>query len=261
MAAILKIHEATVQTVQVEIKALKVGKKQVTMGLFRQLPLGELLDTDTLQLRGLPWGRVNYWWEGDGRDGLLPGNKVHVVWQAGDELRRAVVNEEPDRSHMQAFREQERAITGDFVLHGLREAKAFAIQRTPLGRHHEVTMNDKKYTVEWDIPTISIAEQYWRWRHLDPEGAAQTACQWWQENKPEEYAQRLLTELARRKQEQRETCEAYTHLLLQRGLLHITREDVLTAWRNLVDQRKAYQDGWAAQWRALNDLPQLFIAV
>lgn len=34
----ITIHEATVQSMQVSIHTLRVGRKQVTMGLFRQLP-------------------------------------------------------------------------------------------------------------------------------------------------------------------------------------------------------------------------------
>ena len=73
---ILTTHEATVQTVQVEIQVLKVGKKQVTMGLFRQLPREVLLDPDTLQLRGVPWGHVQYWWEGATGAGTAAGDRL-----------------------------------------------------------------------------------------------------------------------------------------------------------------------------------------
>ena len=48
--------EATIDTVQVEIQTLRVNNKQVTMGLFRQLPLASLLDHRDIRLRGLPWG-------------------------------------------------------------------------------------------------------------------------------------------------------------------------------------------------------------
>ena len=63
--AVLTAHEATIQTASVEIQTLRVGKKQVAMGLFRQLPHDLLLDPETLQLRGVPWGHANNRWDGD----------------------------------------------------------------------------------------------------------------------------------------------------------------------------------------------------
>ena len=56
---VLTAHEATIQAAQVEMRVLKVGKKQVTMGLFRQLPLRNIQRDDTGQLLAWPWGRVS----------------------------------------------------------------------------------------------------------------------------------------------------------------------------------------------------------
>src|SRR5262245_20626700 len=76
-------REATVKTFGVTIKALPVGKKQVTMGLLRQLQGEDLIDPETGQLNGVPWGKVNYFW------GDCKPDHIHVVWQKGDELWRA----------------------------------------------------------------------------------------------------------------------------------------------------------------------------
>src|SRR5262245_11106481 len=92
MPAILKVQEAKVQTAQITIKALKVGAKQVTMGLFRQLPYKQILDPETVELRGLPWGHVEYFWESCGYDQEegSHGPKRHIVWQLDDVLYRCL---------------------------------------------------------------------------------------------------------------------------------------------------------------------------
>lgn len=82
---ILTTHEASVKTASVEIKALTVSGKQVTLAVFRQLKNEQLIDTYTGKLVGTPWGTVNYFF-GDCRD-----NHLHIVWQKGDELRRSCV--------------------------------------------------------------------------------------------------------------------------------------------------------------------------
>ena len=103
MERILTAKEATIQTVQVEIQTLKVGK-QVTMGLFRQLPLKELVDPRTLKLAGVPWGYVHYWWDGDGAEARLRGKMLHVVWQEGNALQRSPCYEDPPAGSQSGFR-------------------------------------------------------------------------------------------------------------------------------------------------------------
>lgn len=85
--ATIQDREATIRTLAVEIKALTVSGRQVTQALFKQLQSGRLIDETRLQLRGVPWGRVNYHF--DCSDGLGPHH--HVVWQDGEELRRDVI--------------------------------------------------------------------------------------------------------------------------------------------------------------------------
>jgi hypothetical protein len=78
-------HEAKVKTCSVEIKALAIRGKQVTLSVFRQLQEGCLVNHETGALNGQPWGKVNYFW------GDCKPNHLHVVWQKGDELRRDCV--------------------------------------------------------------------------------------------------------------------------------------------------------------------------
>ena len=81
------------------------------MGMFRQLSDDLLLDPETLQLRGVPWGHVNYWWDGDGRDTsawlMVLSAKLHVVWQLGETLRRGVVYETPNPFVLERFESRE----------------------------------------------------------------------------------------------------------------------------------------------------------
>src|ERR687892_472382 len=80
-------HEATVKTVAVEIKTLTVSGKQVTLAVFRQLQEETLIDYLTAELRGVPWGTVNYHPNRCDMD----SDHLHIVWQKGDELRRSTV--------------------------------------------------------------------------------------------------------------------------------------------------------------------------
>src|SRR2546423_14415806 len=95
--AVLTTQNATIQTAQVEIHVLKVGTKQVTMGMFRQFPLVSITDVPDLSAYGIPWGLVNYWWEGGGRAGRAKEACLHLIWQSEeDALYRSVVYREVD---------------------------------------------------------------------------------------------------------------------------------------------------------------------
>jgi hypothetical protein len=86
----LTTREVTIQTIDVTIQAMRIGQKQVTLALFRQL----VRDDGFLRHGALPWGWVHYYWDGCGmrfrewNDGWAK----HVVWQDGELLRRAVVH-------------------------------------------------------------------------------------------------------------------------------------------------------------------------
>ena len=79
----ISAHEATVRTAAVEIKALTIDGKQVTLAVFRQLPKEPVINENSGNLNGLVWGRVNYFFGGCNADHL------HVVWQTNDELFRS----------------------------------------------------------------------------------------------------------------------------------------------------------------------------
>ena len=76
----IETTDASITTATVTIKALQVGKKQMTISVFRQLPEAPLVDEDTLALLGQPWGYVNYRW-GDQRG-------TNFIFQSGSRLYR-----------------------------------------------------------------------------------------------------------------------------------------------------------------------------
>lgn len=79
-------ENASIENATVQIRTLNVGAKQITQGLFRQLITGQVIGTTGL-IHGTPWGIVNYHPDRceDAKEHL------HVVWQSGEELRRAYV--------------------------------------------------------------------------------------------------------------------------------------------------------------------------
>lgn len=94
----LTIHNAQIATATVEVKTLTISGKQVTLAVFRQLQEKQLVTTDGV-FAGLPWGRVNYHpdkiqetaWDRKPVGCESTGMHLHVVWQDGGELRRALV--------------------------------------------------------------------------------------------------------------------------------------------------------------------------
>ena len=109
--SVIDVQTAEVKTMGVQIRALTIGSKQVTLSVFRQL-LDEPLNDNDGSARGEIWGRVNYFW-GD----CKPGTHLHVVWQHGEELRRACVHT-PHISRFPRHNELNEALFTYFVVAG-----------------------------------------------------------------------------------------------------------------------------------------------
>jgi hypothetical protein len=93
---LVSVDEVSVSKLSVEIKTISVGRRQMSMGLFRQLPREALIDIDDdeLRLNGMPWGRVNYHWDGCYRPPTSVHNSyehVHVLWQRDSMLLQSPV--------------------------------------------------------------------------------------------------------------------------------------------------------------------------
>jgi hypothetical protein len=112
---VITTSDASIQTAPVDVAVVRIGKRQMTLSAFRQLYEEPIFDHDRGQLRGLPWGLVNYhdkWcWSSAG------GAHLHVVWQLGRELRQCNVPKEANRDA--AFRTSDRMLpTGHTDRHG-----------------------------------------------------------------------------------------------------------------------------------------------
>ena len=224
------IREATVQTMQVEIKALKVGKKQVTMGLFRQLPLAPLIDPETVQLHGIPWGHVLYWWDGAGiaRQGGAE-DYLHMVWQDGDTLRRAIVSLEPPSHIMHNFESTERIYQKHFFCLKLLEDPAVRVEvpaYTWGGVWADIVWQAHKVRLFFaDEEERAIVAEFSGQRHYEP------------------------------------FRKSYIELLEGLQIVNTTPEEWNERLAALDMIRTQYVVRWKKQIAALLELPQLFIAV
>ncbi|MDV9170941.1 hypothetical protein R6V09_12445 [Streptomyces sp. W16] len=90
MSKQLTTQNASITTVAVEVQALTISGKQVTLSVFRQLQEEKLVAHDGT-LNGVPWGYVNYHPDKCSETAA----HWHVVWQSGADLRRSRVIREP----------------------------------------------------------------------------------------------------------------------------------------------------------------------
>lgn len=91
------VEEAHLHTVEVSIQTVRIGKKQMTLSVYKQLQREESF-TDIFEPKGQFWGRVNYCPGGVcGIDPKRrPSRHIHIVWQKGNELRRDYVRSDYD---------------------------------------------------------------------------------------------------------------------------------------------------------------------
>lgn len=90
----LTTREVTIQTVDISVQAMRIGPKQVTLALFRQLVHAEVFDLESGLWNGQPWGWVHYHWDGCGMNWQAwnAGYAKHIVWQDGELLKRDTVH-------------------------------------------------------------------------------------------------------------------------------------------------------------------------
>jgi hypothetical protein len=107
----VNVHEVTLKAATVTVKSLTISGEQVTLPVFRQLLLEPVIDEKTCQFRGVPWGRVHYF-PGDCA-GKEEHGHLHIVWQKGEELRRACVL--PQWEKAQDWREPLGTLNGQVI--------------------------------------------------------------------------------------------------------------------------------------------------
>lgn len=86
---ILTATNVAIKRFAIEVKVIKIGDRQVTQAVFKQLPVLAIIHPVTRDLRGSPWGRVNYH---IGCIGEQANSHLHIVWQRDNTLYRCVVD-------------------------------------------------------------------------------------------------------------------------------------------------------------------------
>ncbi len=75
--------DLSLEELSVTIKTIKVNSRKMTLAVFKQLPEENIFHPKTLELKGIPWGKVNYYW-GDQK----PWQGIQVVWTKDGILKR-----------------------------------------------------------------------------------------------------------------------------------------------------------------------------
>ena len=101
----INVEEAVIKTATVSIKQLTINARKMTLSVFRQIMKESIIDTDTHDLLGIPWGQVNYFWGDEQGD-------IHVLWQIGNELRRCVLMAPRDVFSYFYFRSYDHSTSG-----------------------------------------------------------------------------------------------------------------------------------------------------
>ena len=105
----LAMNEVTILQASIEVKVIKIGNRQVTLSVFRQLPEGMVIHQVDCQIMGVPWGRVNYHVDCE----KAADHHFHVVFQRDGKLFRSIVESPLSDSH-QHVNKIYSALTRDF---------------------------------------------------------------------------------------------------------------------------------------------------
>lgn len=84
----ISTNRATIRTATIQVKVIRIDNRQMTLSVFRQLEQLNIIDGDTGELLGHPWGIVRYC-----PDTMCKeiGSHIHVVWQVDNLLFRSTV--------------------------------------------------------------------------------------------------------------------------------------------------------------------------
>ena len=132
LARRITVQEAQLRTAAVEIKSLTIKGKQMTLAVFRQLEDDDVIEEETGELVGTIWGRVNYFW-GECKE----GDHLHIVWQYGDELRRACAYRRPKGVPIHLLKAQREALHCLYLTLLLKESTTPATAQSRYGANNE----------------------------------------------------------------------------------------------------------------------------
>lgn len=158
---LVRVGTPTIQTLSVTVHALRIGPKQVTQSVFRQLPERRVWDPLTGKLQGTPWGRVNYYW------GDCSNNHLHVVWDDDEQLFRDCVYH-PEHTKPEGVWRLEDTIRQEEEWLARGALFVVALQVWLRGWTLEASTTPKRVTVQWPsgvrttitAPTDTRGSQY-----------------------------------------------------------------------------------------------------
>lgn len=221
------VQDAQISTVSVEIKALTIGNKQMTLSVFRQLPREHVVAVDEWSFKGVLWGRVNYHWNACGSSTDKPHE--HVVWQDGKVLKRACIasldHDDVGCGHLHRFQRTQGIVAclaiALRVLDGERAAR----------RDRCIELHG------WRAPV-------WRFAEFMPVGTYYDASN---RQSNETVAKECVKQLLRELPEMFDSASTDEDLSRIYGALHAAEENLRSRWQKC--------------WTEVRALDQLFIAV
>jgi hypothetical protein len=97
---VVSLRDVSLSTLSVNIRVIRVGTKQMTLAVLRQLKREPILNCESLTLTGVPWGlvkdaakEVQVWVGSEYGHSQYERFPWFLVWQKGEELRVSPVNE------------------------------------------------------------------------------------------------------------------------------------------------------------------------
>lgn len=97
MGNVIHVKNASLRTATIQIKHLMLDGRKLTLAAFKQIPEEDIIDFKKAKLNGIPWGIVNYPWSDLKKQLNYKKDTIQILWQKGNELRRALVNRFYDR--------------------------------------------------------------------------------------------------------------------------------------------------------------------
>jgi hypothetical protein len=260
----LTTQNASITTVAVEVKALTISGKQVTLSVFRQLQEEPLISNEGT-LHGVPWGYVNYHPDKCSDE----GPHWHVVWQQGDQLRRSKISHKPDFEKPQALpfisTTADRLVTS-FVLEWLEGRRPDCPLRLQTGSSfeysNEVTYRTPHGFLVWGTAHRLAVQATNRHHALTRatdhfqalSGHAPDASSEWRQRE-QQRRQGLLDKA------NSEASAAHAELAAEVATWGCTHRETVEAFQSACDQEAVRRQRHREVRAALAELPQLFIAV
>lgn len=83
MSRDLHVNEVTISTASVDVQVMRIGAKQMTLAVFRQLQRRDIFDGSG-ELLTVPWGWVNYDWESSSKPFVF--SHEDVLYRSGVDI-------------------------------------------------------------------------------------------------------------------------------------------------------------------------------